>query len=47
MRGLAKCRGELNLMTLCYNFKRVLTEIKVQAFIAYCQARMVVQGGSV
>ncbi len=47
MRGLAKCRGEFNLMTLCYNFKRVLNEIGVGVFIAYCQARMAVQGGSV
>ena len=41
MRGLDKCRGELNLMTLCYNFKRVLTEVNVPTFIAYCQARIV------
>ncbi len=47
MRGLAKCRAELNLMTMCYNFKRVLNDIGVGFFIAYCQARMVVQGGRV
>ncbi len=44
MRGLAKCRGELNLMTLCYNFKRVLNEIGVGAFVAYCRARRELQG---
>jgi len=46
MRGLAKCRGELNLMTLCYHFKRMLTAINVPTFIAYCQARMVRSRGS-
>ena len=44
MRGLSKCRGELNLMTLCYNFKRVLNEIGVGAFTAYCRARRELQG---
>ncbi len=46
MRGLAKCRGELKLMTLCYNFKRMLTAVNVPTFIAYCQARMVGSRGS-
>ena len=44
MRGLVKCRGEWNLMTLCYNFKRVLSEVKIDDFIAYCQARQEVHG---
>ena len=44
MRGLAKCRGEFNLMVLCYNFRRVLEEIGVGAFVAYCRARKEVQG---
>ena len=26
MRGLGKCRGEFSLMTLSYNFKRVMNE---------------------
>lgn len=44
MRGLVKCRGEWNLMTLCYNFERVLNEVNMDDFIAYCQARQEVQG---
>jgi len=47
IRGLVKCRGELNLMTHCYHFMRALKEVKVTAFIADCQARMVLQGGRV
>ena len=47
MRGLAKCRGELNLMTFCYNFKRVMDEIGVGAFVSYCQARKALQGSRV
>lgn len=44
MRGLAKCRGEFSLMTLCYNFKRVLKEIGVGAFVAYCRVRKEARG---
>lgn len=44
MRGLAKCRGEFNLMTLCYNFRRVVKEIGVGAFVGYCRARREAQG---
>jgi len=44
MRSLARCRGEFNLMTLCYNFKRVLKEIGVGAFVAYCRVRKEAQG---
>ena len=36
MRGLDKCRGELSLMVLGYNFKRVLNIIGAQAFREYC-----------
>ena len=44
MRGLVKCRGEWNLMTLCSNFKRVLNEVKTDAFRDYCRARQEAQG---
>ena len=44
MRGLARCRGEFSLMVLCYNFRRVLNEIGVGAFVAYCRARREVRG---
>ena len=44
MRGLAKCRGEFSLMTLCYNFRRVLKEIGVGALVAYCHARREARG---
>lgn len=47
MRGLAKCRGEFNLMVLCYNFRRVLKEIGVEAFVAYCRFRKEAQGSGV
>ena len=47
MRGLTKCRGELKLITLCDNFQRVLTKIKIHTFIVYCQAWMLVHGRSV
>ena len=36
MHGLAKCRGEFSLMTLCYNFNRVLNIVGVEAVMAYC-----------
>ena len=44
MRGLVKCSGEFSLMTLCYNFRRVLKEIGVGAFVAYCRFRTEAQG---
>ena len=44
MRGLEKCRGEWNLMTLCYNFKREMNDVEIDDFIAYCQARQEAQG---
>ena len=36
MRGLTKCRGEFSLMTLGYNFKRVVNELGADAFREYC-----------
>ena len=36
MRGLDKCRGEFGLMTLGYNFKRVVNELGADALAAYC-----------
>ena len=36
MRGLDKCRGEFSLMTLGYNFKRVMNHLGVDAFREYC-----------
>ncbi len=36
MRGLAKCRGEFSLMTLSYNFKRVLNIVGIEAMMSYC-----------
>ena len=44
MRGLATCRGECDRMVLCYNCRRVLQEIGVGAFVAYCRAQKAVQG---
>ncbi len=44
MRGLAKCHGEFNLMVLCYNIRRVLKEIGVEDFIAYCRHRKEARG---
>jgi transposase len=40
MRGLEKCRGEFNLMALCYNFTRVLNLLGVSAFRDYCAQRI-------
>lgn len=39
VRGFDKVRGEMNLLMLCYNFKRVLNIIGLDAFRAYCQER--------
>jgi hypothetical protein len=36
MRGLEKCRGELSLMVLCYNFTRVLNLLGLEAPRDYC-----------
>ena len=36
MRGLEKCRGEFSLMTLGYNFKRVMSVLGEAAFAEYC-----------
>ena len=36
MRGLGKCRGEFSLMTLSYNFKRVMSVLGEPAFTEYC-----------
>ena len=36
MRGLGKCRGEFSLMTLGYNFKRVMNVLGEAAFAKYC-----------
>ena len=36
MRGLDKCRGEFSLMTLGYNFKRVMNELGAAAFREHC-----------
>ena len=47
MRGLVTCQGEFNLMILCSNLKRVLNEIKIDAFRAYCRVRQEAQGSRV
>jgi transposase len=39
MRGLEKCRGEFNLMALCYNFTRVMKILGFEAFRDYCAQR--------
>ena len=36
MRGLGKCRCEFSLMTLGYNFKRVMNVLGEAAFAEYC-----------
>ena len=36
MRGLQKCRGEFSLMSLSYNFKRVLNIVGVEALMSNC-----------
>ena len=36
MRGLRKCRGEFSLMTLSYNFKRVVNELGQAALTEHC-----------
>jgi len=39
MRGLEKCRGELGLMVLCYNFTRALNLLGMDALRDYCARR--------
>jgi len=39
VRGFEKVRGELSIMTLCYNFTRVLNILGVGALIDYCHQR--------
>lgn len=39
LRGLEKVRGEMSLMMLAYNFKRVLNILGMGQFRAYCQIR--------
>lgn len=39
MRGLEKCRGELGLMVLCYNFTRVLNLLGLEALRDHCARR--------
>lgn len=39
MRGMEKCQGEFSLMTLGYNFTRVLNIIGLDAFRDYCAQR--------
>jgi transposase len=39
VRGLAKVRGELGLMVLCYNFTRVLNIIGLKKLVAWLVAR--------
>ena len=36
MRGLGNCRGEFSLMTLSYNFKRMMNELGGAAFTKHC-----------
>ena len=44
MLGLARCRGEFNLMVLCCNFKWVLKEIGVGVLVACCRIRKETSG---
>lgn len=39
VRGFKKVRGEMALLVHCYNFKRVLNILGLDAFIAACEAR--------
>ena len=39
MRGLEKVRAEFSLLMLCYNFKRVLSILGLDALRAYCLQR--------
>ena len=39
VRGLKKVRGEMNLLMLCYHFRRVLSIFGIEKFREYCQRR--------
>jgi transposase len=39
VRGFTKVRGEFHLLATCYNFKRVLNILGLEAFLAYCHQR--------
>lgn len=39
VRGLTKVGGELGLMTLCYNLRRVINLLGVEALVTLCRAR--------
>ncbi len=39
VRGLTKVGGELGLMTLCYNLRRVVNLLGVEALVTLCRAR--------
>jgi transposase len=41
VRGFTKVRGEFHLLATCYNFKRVLNILGIEAFRAYCHQRQV------
>ncbi len=43
LRGLRKVRAEMNLLMLCYNFKRLLSILGLQVFRAYCSQRALIQ----
>jgi hypothetical protein len=39
VRGLAKVQGELGLMTMCYNLRRAISLLGVEALAGRCRAR--------
>jgi transposase len=39
VRGFTKVRGEFHLLATCYNFKRVLNILGLEAVLAYCHHR--------
>jgi len=39
VRGLNKVSGEFSLMTLCYNFTRVINILGIETFREYCEQR--------
>ena len=39
MRGLEKCQGEFSLMTMAYNFIRVLNILGAQRLREHCTGR--------
>lgn len=42
VRGFTKVRGEFHLLATCYNFKRALNILGIEAFRTYCQRRQLV-----